>query len=207
MVSKIPATFWNEQWVPIVFKDIDNPPVYQVSNYGRLRSFQSDSKGSIIRGSVIQGYRSLNIRKKGKTFNRYIHKLVAEYFLEPGRPDQTYVLHLDHDKLNNRAQNLRWATQEEMIEHNRTNPNVLNRPLPKRTRNYKLTESKVRMIKKLLRNEKNRLKTIARQFGITHTQLNRIRSGENWKHVVLEEDQRHQLQPIMASYAMTQNNG
>ena len=207
MNNKIPATFWNEQWVPIVFKDIDNPPVYQVSNYGRLRSFQSDTKGSIIRGSVIQGYRSLNIRKKGKTVNRYIHKLVAEYFLEPGRPDQTYVLHLDHDKLNNRAQNLRWATQEEMIEHNRTNPNVLNRPIPKRTRNYKLTESKVRMIKKLLRNEKNRLKTIARQFGITHTQLNRIRSGENWKHVVLEEDQRHQLQPAMASYARTHNNG
>ncbi|WP_375444985.1 HNH endonuclease [uncultured Fibrella sp.] len=207
MTNKIPATFWNEQWVPIVFKDIDNPPVYQVSSYGRLRSFQSDSQGSIIRGSVIQGYRSLNIRKKGKIVNRYIHKLVAEYFLEAGRPDQTYVLHLDHDKLNNRVQNLRWATQEEMIEHNRTNPNVLNRPLPKRTRNYKLTESKVRMIKKLLRNEKNRLKTIARQFGITHTQLNRIRSGENWKHVVLEEDQRHQMQPAMTSYAMSSNNG
>jgi hypothetical protein len=167
-----------------------------------LRSFQSGSEGKIIQGSVIQGYRSLNIRKKGKTLNRYVHKLVAEYFLEPGGPEQTYVLHLDHDKQNNRAQNLRWATKEEMIQHNRSNPNVLNRLIPKRTRNYKLTESKVRIIKKLLRNDKNRLKMIARQFGITHTQLNRIRSGENWKHVVLEDEHHHQLQPTVAFATM-----
>ncbi len=44
------------------------------------------------------------------------------------------------------------------------------------------------MIKKLLKNEKNRLKMIAKQFGITHTQLNRIRSGENWKHVTIDDD-------------------
>ncbi|MEZ0486506.1 HNH endonuclease [Fibrella aquatica] len=203
MTSKLPTTFWNEHWVSIVFKDMENPPTYQVSDYGRLRSFQSGAEGVIIKGSVIQGYRSLNIRKKGKTFNRYVHKLVAEYFLNPGDPDQTYVLHLDHDKLNNRVQNLRWATQAEMIEHNRTNPNVLNRPLPKRTSNYKLTESKVKMIKKLLRNDKNRLKTIARQFGITHTQLNRIRSGENWKHVQLDDEQLKRS-PLM-NYASRSN--
>jgi len=34
--------------------------------------------------------------------------------------------------------------------------------------------------------KKTRLKTIAKQFGITHTQLNRIRSGENWKNVTIE---------------------
>ncbi|MEZ0539818.1 NUMOD4 motif-containing HNH endonuclease [Fibrella arboris] len=204
MTIKMPATFWNEQWVPIVFTDVENPPVYQVSNFGRLRSFQSGAGGAIIKGSIIQGYRSLNIRKKGKTLNRYVHKLVAEYFLEAPRPDQTYVIHIDHDKLNNRAQNLRWATQEEMVEHNRINPNVVNRPIPRRTSNYKLTESKVKMIKKLLRNDKNRLKTIARQFGITHTQLNRIRSGENWKHVVLEEDL--QPKPMMMMYG-THGNG
>lgn len=57
----------------------------------------------------------------------------------------------------------------------------------RRTKNYKLTESKVRIIKKLLKNDNNRLKMIAKQFGITHTQLNRIRSGENWKHVTIED--------------------
>jgi hypothetical protein len=191
MSEKKAQYFWNEKWVPIPF-DIENPPRYDVSNYGRIRSFQSakgeTKEGTIIKGSVIQGYKSLNIRAGGKTLNRYVHKLVAEHFVIRERPEQTFVLHLDHDKLNNYVLNLRWATKDEMVEHNRQNPNVLNRVQPKRTRNYKLTESKVMIIKKLLRNDNNRLKMIAKQFGITHTQLNRIRSGENWKHVKIDAE-------------------
>jgi hypothetical protein len=199
MDDKRNQSFWNEKWVPIVFEGIENPPRYEVSNYGRLRSFQSaspnrrtgtadDAACTLIKGSVIQGYRSLNIRSEGKTLNRYIHKLVAEHFISRDKPDQTFVIHLDHDKLNNYFQNLKWVTKEDMIEHNRNNPNLKNRQIPRQTRNYKLTESKVKIIKKLLRNDKNRLKMIAKQFGITHTQLNRIRSGENWKHVTIDED-------------------
>ncbi|WP_338871187.1 HNH endonuclease [Spirosoma sp. SC4-14] len=198
MSEKKNQSFWNEKWVPIVFEGIENPPRYEVSNYGRLRSFQASAKpdvsdkgtGNIIKGSVIQGYRSLNIRSAGKTLNRYVHKLVAEHFVDRGHPDRTYVIHIDHDKQNNYYNNLRWVTKNEMIEHNRNNPNLKNRVIPRSTRNYKLTESKVKIIKKLLRNDKNRLKMIAKQFGITHTQLNRIRSGENWKHVTIEDDPR-----------------
>lgn len=197
MDAKRNQSFWNEKWVPIVFEGIENQPRYEVSNYGRLRSFQSLSTtkpgheantatSKLIKGSVIQGYRSLNIRSEGKTLNRYVHKLVAEQFISREQPNQSFVIHLDHDKQNNHYQNLRWVTKEEMIEHNRQNPYLKNRSLPRQTRNYKLTESKVKIIKKLLLNDKNRLKMIAKQFGITHTQLNRIRSGENWKHVTIE---------------------
>ncbi|GAB3998025.1 hypothetical protein GCM10028807_44590 [Spirosoma daeguense] len=197
METKGNQSFWNENWVPIRFEDVPNPPHYEVSNYGRLRSFQNSTTArsdkpnnkplsSLIKGSVIQGYRSLNIRSAGKTLNRYVHKLVAEHFVKRVNPEQLFVIHLDHDKQNNYYQNLRWVTKDEMIEHNRNNPNLKNRQLPRQTRNYKLTESKVKMIKKLLLNDKNRLKMIAKQFGITHTQLNRIRSGENWKHVTIE---------------------
>ncbi len=188
MNDKKNQSYWNEKWVTIQFDGVDNPPHYEVSNYGRLRSFQSGATGgSVIRGSVIQGYRSLNIRTGGKTLNRYVHKLVAEYFLGLPTSTQKYVIHLDHDKLNNHYQNIAWATKDEMVAHNRENPSLINRVMPRRTRNYKLTETKVKIIKKLLQNDKNRLKMIAKQFGITHTQLNRIRSGENWKHVTLEE--------------------
>lgn len=188
MTSYKNTSYWNEKWVPITFAGVQNPPRYEVSNYGRLKSFQGDPVyGALIKGSVIQGYRSLNIRAGGKTMNHYIHKLVAIHFLKQPSAAHTYVIHLDHNKQNNYFENLKWATKDEMIEHNRHNPNIINRELPKRTRNYKLTESKVLIIKKLLKNDKNRLKMIAKQFGITHTQLNRIRSGENWKHVSLEE--------------------
>jgi DNA-binding Xre family transcriptional regulator len=183
-------SFWNEKWINIPFPEVETPPLYKVSNYGRLKSFQSDPvEGDIIGGSKIQGYKSLNIRAKGnKSMNRYVHKLVAEFFiLKEENPDKKFVIHLDHDKLNNHFENLKWATREEMTIHNRENPAVIDRVIPKRTKNYKLTESKVIMIKKMLKSDKNRLKMIAKQFGITHTQLNRIRSGENWGHVKLEE--------------------
>ncbi len=191
-----PQHYWNEKWTTIPFEDLENPPRYDVSNYGRLRSFQSVSReerdsprlvsgGKLIKGSVIQGYRSLNIRAEGKTINRYVHKLVAEYYVVRKRADQIFVIHLDHDKQNNFVDNLLWVTKDEMVAHNRENPNVKNRPTIRGTSNYKLTETKVRIIKKLLLNDKNRLKMIAKQFGITHTQLNRIRSGENWRHVTL----------------------
>lgn len=199
MMDKKNQSFWYEKWTSIVFEGIENPPRYDVSNYGRLRSFQSvgpasrvqsagPTEGMLIKGSVIQGYRSLNIRSGGKTLNRYVHKLVAEYFVGRQHSDQTFVIHADHDKQNNVYNNLQWVTKDEMIAHNRNNPNLKNRPAAQRTRNYKLTESKVKIIKKLLRNDKNRLKMIAKQFGITHTQLNRIRSGENWKHVTIDDD-------------------
>lgn len=190
MSDKKVLSYWNEKWVPIEFEGIDNPPRYEVSNYGRLRSYQNDEKKAvIIKGSVIQGYRSLNIRiAGGKTINRYVHKLVAELFLKRESELHKYVIHLDFDKQNNRADNLKWATKVEMVDHNRENPAVINRKLPTRTSNYKLTEIKVRMIKKMLKSDKSRLKMIAKQFGITHTQLNRIRSGENWKHVKVDEE-------------------
>ncbi|WP_044173912.1 HNH endonuclease [Flectobacillus major] len=188
-INKI-SSFWNEKWVDIPFTEVEVPPRYQVSNYGRLKSFQNDPvNGDVIAGSKIQGYKSLNIRAKGnKSLNRYVHKLVAEFFLKKDSEEKKFVIHLDHDKLNNHWENLKWVTRDEMTIHNRDNPAVRDKVIPRRTKNYKLTESKVLMIKKMLRSDKNRLKMIAKQFGITHTQLNRIRSGENWGHVKLDDE-------------------
>lgn len=175
---------WAEKWVKIEI-DVENPPHYEVSNFGRLKSFQNSPDGKLLKGSEIQGYKSLNIRlPKGKSFNRYVHKLVAQYFKTREAEEKKFVIHLDYDKHNNHYANLNWVSKEEMIDHNRTNPNVTNRARPLTSRNYKLNESKVRIIKKMLQSDNStRLKMIAKQFGITHTQLNRIRSGENWGHV------------------------
>lgn len=178
-----------EQWTDLVIEveGVPHPPKYAISNYGRIKSFQRPASGGFIKGSVIQGYKSLNIRlPKGLSFNRYIHKVVAEAFVEKPSDKHIFVIHLDYDKHNNHFQNLKWATRNEVSEHNRTNPNVINKVLPKSSRQYKLTEAKVRQIKRLLKSETTRLKMIAKQFGITHTQLNRIRSGENWGNVTID---------------------
>jgi phage antirepressor YoqD-like protein len=74
-----------------------------------------------------------------------------------------------------------------MVEHNRSNPNVLNKKMPKNSKQYKLTETKVKLIKRMLKADTTRLGMIAKQFGITQTQLNRIRSGENWGYVTIDD--------------------
>ena len=182
------VNYWNEKWERVDFPEFDNQIHYEISNYGRIKSFQNTDEGVLIHGSLIQGYQSLNMRFQNKSVNHYIHKLVAKHFCQQNSPKDTFVIHLDYNKLDNRADNLQWADRSKVTEHNKNNPSVINRLIPLRTKNYKLTEGKVMLIKQMLRSDKSRLKMIAKQFGITHTQLNRIRSGENWKQVKLLDE-------------------
>lgn len=180
--------YWNEKWERIDFPEFDDQIHYEISNYGRIKSFQNTEEGVLIHGSLIQGYHSLNVRFQNKSVNHYLHKLVAKHFCGNHNLNDKFVIHLDFNKENNRADNLQWADRSKVTEHNKNNPSVINRLIPLRTKNYKLTEGKVMLIKQMLRSDKSRLKMIAKQFGITHTQLNRIRSGENWKQVKLIDE-------------------
>ena len=182
------VNYWNEKWERIDFPEFDNQIHYEISKYGRIKSFQNTQEGVLIQGSLIQGYQSLNVRFQIKSVNHYLHKLVAKHFCQQNSPKDTFVIHLDYNKLDNRADNLQWADRSKVTEHNKNNPSVVNRLIPLRTKNYKLTEGKVMLIKQMLKSDKSRLKMIAKQFGITHTQLNRIRSGENWKQVKLADE-------------------
>lgn len=175
--------YWNEKWKEIVFdKSISENEKFKISNYGRIINCK-DKKECIVKAYFINGYQNLPLkqRENGKNTSRYVHKLVAEHFLE--KNDGLYVIHLDYDKTNNKVENLKWATKREKELHQFTNPTYLNRP---RKRTYaKLTENKVKLIKRKINNpnRRTRLKMIAKQFGISEMQLYRIKSGENWSYV------------------------
>jgi hypothetical protein len=175
------TAFKSERWYEIDFETDLPHDKYEVSNMGRIRSYAIDKdKGRVLRGGNVNGYRCITV-KFGDVMTRqyYVHRLVAETFMKKQSKSQHYVIHLDYDKQNNSMYNLRWASEEELVAHSNKNPVVIKR----RTTGYKLTESDVRVIKRLLSTHKTRLSMIAKRFGITHTQLNRIRSGENWGHV------------------------
>jgi len=171
----------NERWKDITSDEFDTAYRYQVSDRGRIKSFAIDKEnGEIIEGSTLKGYKAVNLRMgDNRRVNKYVHKLVAHAFLNNESENHKYVIHLDYDKSNNHVSNLKWVSREAMYKHSSGNPAVIKR----KTTGYKLTESKVRIIKRLLKSDKTRLSMIAKRFGITHTQLNRIRSGENWGHV------------------------
>lgn len=175
-----------EQWKRIQSSDWPQEIHIEISNFGRIKSFKSNPKGKIIRGSSIQAYRSLNMRYQGSSINRYVHKMVAELFIPRTNLDTKFVIHLDFNKENNQVENLAWVTRDALTAHNLHNPAILSKKIPVRTKNYKLSIAQVLLIKQMLRTGKNRIKMIAKQFGITSTQVNRIKNGSNWKQVHLK---------------------
>jgi len=176
--------YWNEEWKEIKFdENIAEHEKFKISNYGRLINCKTQEE-FLVKKYFINGYQNLPVKQKknGNQTSRYVHKLVAEHFLE--KKDGVCVVHLNYDKTDNRIENLKWATKREKEIHQFSNPEYKNM-VRKKPKNSKLTETKVKLIKRKINdpNRRTRMKMIAKQFGVSTMQLYRIKSGENWKHV------------------------
>ena len=183
-ITNIQSKLNGEAWESLKTNGMASNENYEISNFGRIKSFKVDKKnGLIIKGSSLKGYNILNIKlENNKRTTKYIHKLVAECFIPKDNELQQYVIHLDFDKNNNLVENLKWVTKDTMFAHQKINPNYRRGVI-----NYsKLTETEVIRLKKKLARGKNKLYKLAKEFGITHTQLNRIRKGENWGHIKID---------------------
>ncbi len=180
---------WGERWAKYVSETPTKQHDYFISDHGRIKSVhKTTGRESLLKGSITGGFRTLNLRLLGnKNAAVYLHKFIAEHFLEKDDEEQTFVIHKDGDKNNNHFTNLRWATQRELtdwqIEQGVYDLN--NRKLSPLT---KMTEAKVRLLKKRLKEGKTKKKILARSFGITTMQVSRIASGENWGHVTIDDD-------------------
>ena len=169
----------NEKWKILEFEDdISEDEHFKISTYGRIINCKTDQE-FLVKKSFIHGYQILRVRKKnGKQSSKYVHKLLAQNFLEQG--DGEFVIHLNYDKKDNHIDNLKWATRREKEVHQFTNPEYVNK---EHKRCYsKLTEGRVKLIKRKIHdpNRRTRMKMIAKQFGISEMQLYRIKTGENW---------------------------
>ena len=94
-----------------IFKDIKGCPGYQISNQGRVWSSKRNRYLALTPNNT--GYLQVKIiAANGKRKNELVHRLVALHFIDnpEGKPE---VDHIDRDKTNNNAENLRWATRSE----------------------------------------------------------------------------------------------
>ena len=241
-----------EQWKAIRFDfPFTNDCRIEISNFGRLRTYNKVSDGNIINGSMVNGYRIIrlkfhsprdketharfdylkgqvdmlasklkllkneseatdsiaatenlltafktnlqkelrqDLRSRTVYYHSLIHRLVADYFLQKPRDNQTIVAHLDYDKLNNRSANLKWMTPEENYEHQRSSPFVINQKLRMKqngnnhSTHIKLSVTKVMLLKKLLSQGKP-MHQLVKIFKVTDTQIFRIKRGENWSEI------------------------
>ncbi len=169
----------NEVWKPYHREHWKKKVDIEVSNFGNIYQDTKKLVGKPVKIYDLAGYKVFTILKKnGKNDLLYLHRMVAELFLEHD-PERPYVAHLDFDKSNNHVSNLKYVTRKELFIHNRDNP-------AKQKPTYsKLNEAKVRIIKRKIfdPNRKTRMRIIAKQYGISEMQLYRIKRGENWGHV------------------------
>ena len=179
-----------EAWKPLVFsgsKDLRNR--YAVSSAGRIASYKEDvlKDGKILNGSLTTGYRTLNLHRPGHKGTLYIHRELAKLFLKKPSTRHKYVIHKNHNKLDNSVKNLAWATLDEMIEHQQKSPAKIayKKKQANREVGLKLTAAQVRKIKDLLSNVNRRLtiKQLADRYDVSEMTMYRIKSGENWARV------------------------
>jgi HNH endonuclease/Helix-turn-helix domain of resolvase len=235
-----------ERWREVVFDFVyNNTNRIEVSNFGRVRTYNQISDGNILEGSMVNGYKiirtkfftdrdeiaqrkflyhnkqiskfaekvkqmkidkenkvaikeavilleslrtnhkkklALDWKERAINYHTLVHRLVAKYFLKEPTEKQTVVAHLDYDKLNNRASNLKWMTHAENVIHQRSSPYVIADKENRRERTSKtskLSLTKVMLLKKLL-NEGKPVKSLVKQFKVSDMQIYRIKSGENW---------------------------
>ena len=100
--------------------------LYQVSNYGNVRSLERKvnqgkyGKKRIVGGSQMtptnngNGYLLVFLSNAGQRKRFYIHRLVADHFVDNSCGFK-YVNHKDYDTTNNHADNLEWCTQRQNI--------------------------------------------------------------------------------------------
>ena len=183
MIKKMPG----EVWKPLVFngsKDLRNR--YALSSHGRIASYKEDvlEDGKLLKGSLTTGYRTLNLHRPGHKGTLYIHRELAKLFLKRGSSRHKYVIHLNHNKLDNNIKNLRWATLEEMIRHQQRSPAKIAYKERQANRDVglKLTAKQVRRIKDLLNKKERRvtIKQLAEKYEVSEMTMYRIKSGENW---------------------------
>ena len=175
---------WNERWSKLKTKAPTKKCNYYYSDYGRLKSVDKMSGDEkLLKGSLMkQGFLQLNLKLEDDVRQGfYVHKLVADKFVKKSR-GKKFVVHLDTNKLNNHWENLQFVNREEMTQHQIERGVYLhkNRKMPSHA---KMNETKVRLLKKRLKEGKTKRKVLAKSFGITETQLRRIEKGENWGHV------------------------
>ncbi len=162
---------------------------YALSNNGRAASYSQsiEEDGKLLTGSITSGYKTLNLHIEDGNGTIYLHREVAKLFNNKPSPKHKYVIHLNHKKTDNSYKNLKWATLQEVIEHQQKSPLKIayKKRQANRTEGLKLNITQVKSIKETLNNPKRKLtyRQLAEKYNVSEMTLYRIKSGENWSKV------------------------
>ena len=156
--------------------------MYLVSSLGRVRSLPRVARnGQKVIGGLLaiyvdsRGYPSCTIKVDGVSRALRIHRLIAIAFLGPPLPGFE-VAHEDGVATNSVLSNLTWKTEKEN-QHDRFRHGTSTRGTGHGL--AKLSDDAVRRI----RTAPGKQMAIAKFFGITQSNVSRIKNKKAWRHV------------------------
>lgn len=93
-----------------MIKEITDFPKYLIDTDGNIYNKRTNKKLKISDNG--RGYKKVSLyTEEGKTINKYVHRLVAETFID--NPNNlSEVNHIDEDKANNSVDNLEWCDRK-----------------------------------------------------------------------------------------------
>ena len=151
--------------------------LYQVSNFGRVKSFHN-GKSKILKPCLNRmGYLLIHLYVDGKRKVFLIHRLVALCFVS-NPENKTTINHKDGHPLNCHVSNLEWVTPLENSRHaveRSLSSSGEDRP------NAKITNQQALYIRE---NPDNLTGTVlAKKFGVDKATISEIQTGKKWKQI------------------------
>lgn len=171
-------------WRPVVGYE----GLYDVSSCGEVRGTAKLVVGNHLspyrtiperakRVSLLKGYPAVTLFRNGNRKLIKVHRLVAEAFI-PNDMNLPMINHIDSNKTNNSVNNLEWCDASHNARH-KAAAGRCNSPVGERSGTCKLTEEQVIEI----RNSKHTNSSLARQYGISTSQIQRIKTKTRWSHL------------------------
>lgn len=113
-----------------IWKDVPNyQGLYQVSNYGNVRSLDHYSNNHFYKGRVLKpsadrdGYLHVRLCKNGHVKVFRVHRIVANVFL-PNHDKKLQVNHLNENKKDDEVTNLEWCTAKQNSNYGTRNKRI-----------------------------------------------------------------------------------
>lgn len=172
----------DEEW-----RDIEGyEGLYQISNYGKVKSFKHrvhGSEGVILKPHIYTTkYSIYRLSDSNNDIKRITaHKLVAKAFI-PNPKKYQEVNHKNGIKIDNRVDNLEWCTHQQNMVHAFTElyPNIRQ---GSRNSRATITDDDALQIYKLAMKNERSYADIGKEYGVSKSIVGNIKAGKTWSHV------------------------
>jgi len=154
----------------IIYKDIEKYPLYKAGADGNVYRILKDLSYKVVKGYA----KNINIIKL--VHNKTPHKrtrasLIAEAF-SPNPLNRTRVLHVSNNKLDDRPENLRWASTREIVLHTRDS---------NRMNHTKINQAIAEEIRVLFETGETCYSELGRMFNVNYNTIRDVIKNLSWR--------------------------